>query len=64
MLNPSDTIGLAVSYSLDHGPLNLLQAELLAAATYHDIADVYLCAVSPHVLTIAASLGIAIHIVD
>lgn len=64
VLNASDTIGLAVTYSLDHGPLNLLQAELLAAATYHDITDVYLCAVSPHVVEVASSLGIGIHVIN
>jgi hypothetical protein len=64
IFNPSETLGLAVTYSLDHGPLNLLQAELLAAATFHDIADVYLCAVSPHVVDVASSLGIRIHLIE
>ena len=64
VLNPSDTIGLAVTYSLDHSPLNLLQAELLAAATYHDISDIYMYAVSPHVAEIASILGIGVHLLN
>jgi hypothetical protein len=64
VLNPSDTIGLAVTFSLDHTPFNLLQAELLAAATYHDITDIYLYAVSPHVAEIASSLGIGVHLIN
>ena len=39
-----------------------MQAELLGAAAYHDITDIYLTAVSSHVETVASALGINIHL--
>ena len=62
VLDPRDTIGMAITYSLDHGPLNPIQAELLGAAAYHDITDIYLTGVSSHVETVASALGINIHL--
>jgi hypothetical protein len=63
VFNPLETAGLAVTLSLDYAPLNLLQAELLAAAIYHDITDIYTYAVSPHVVEVASTWGVGVHVV-